>query len=90
MNFNVLQKPFEYEGCPIIIRQFGESFEYITCINNQIFSAFLIARKTIMQRILMRDYTKEQLTAISNRVIAMAQTTINTVKGLQESHETSA
>jgi len=83
MSFKVLQKPFEYEDCPIVIRQSGENFEYITCINNQIYSSFIVARKSLKQRLFGLSYTAEQLNKITNYVLAMAQATINTVKGIQ-------
>lgn len=81
MTFKVLQKPFEYQKCPIVLRQIGEKFEYITCINNQIYSSFIVARKTVLQRLILGGYTKEQLHKITNYVLAMAQTTIDTVLG---------
>lgn len=83
MIFKVLQKPFEYETCPIVIRQAGQTFEYITCIENQIYSSHIVARKTLLQRVLCRPYTKDQLHKITNYVLAMAQTTIDTVKKKQ-------
>ena len=83
MDFKVLQKPFEYENCPIVIRQAGQSFEYITCIDNQIYSSFIIARKSLFKRLFGLSYTHEELHKITNYMIAMAQATINTVKGIQ-------
>lgn len=79
MNYNVLQKPMEYQNCPIVIRQFGETFEYITCIENKIYSSYIVARKSFIQRIFFKPYTKDQIHKITNYVIAMAQTTIDTV-----------
>jgi hypothetical protein len=78
--FRVLQKQIDYKGCPIIIRLVGnETFEYITCINGEIYSANIVAKKKLSQRILMKGYTTKQLSDITNYVIAMAQTTIETI-----------
>ena len=71
----------DYEGCPIVIRQSGECFEYITVINDEIYSSFIVARKTFLQRLFFKPYTAKQLNSITNYVIAMAQTTIETVLG---------
>ena len=83
MLFKVLQKPIEYQNCPIVIRQNGECFEYITCINNQIYSSYVEARKSLIQRLFLQDYTKKEITNITNYIIAMAQTTIDSVLGIQ-------
>ena len=82
MKFKVLNQPFIYENCPIVIRQIGEQFEYITCIDNQIYSSYIVARKSFVQRLLLQSYTTEQLKNMTNYMIARAQATINTVKGI--------
>lgn len=81
MIIQVLQKQFEYEGCPIVIRRVGEKFEYITCINNLIYSSFVEARLSIFAKLLGTGYTDKQIHKITNYVISLAQTTIDTVKG---------
>jgi hypothetical protein len=83
-NYKVLGKQFEYEGCPIVIRQSGECFEFITVINNEIYSSFIVARKSFLRRITFKEYAPEQIKSITNYVIAMAQTTIDTVLGLHK------
>lgn len=79
MNIKVLKKPMNYRDCPIVVRQSGESFEYLTVINNEIYSSFIVARKKFLQRLLLQPYTAKQLQNITNYVIAMAQTTIDAV-----------
>lgn len=81
MTFKVSQS-FEYEGCPVVIRYFDQNFEYLTCINNQIYSSYIVARKSFFQRILGLPYSKDQIHKITNYMLAMAQATINTVKGI--------
>lgn len=79
MIFKVLQKSLDYKGCPIVIRQSGANFEYITCINNEIYSSFVVATRSLMQKLTLRDYTSKQMSNITNYMIAMAQTTIDSV-----------
>lgn len=79
MNLKVLQKSIEYAKCPIIIRQSGSYFEYITCINGEIYSSFIIARLSFLKRFFLKSYTKNNLEKITNYMLAMAQTTIDTV-----------
>jgi hypothetical protein len=81
MKYQVLQKPLEYKNCPIVIRRFGENFEYITCINNQIYSSYITARQNFLRKIFGLGYTAENKNKITNYVIAMAQTTIDSVNG---------
>lgn len=80
MIIQVLQKQFEYDGCPIVIRRIGENFEYITCINNLIYSSFVKARLSIFAKMLGTGYSKGQIKNITNYVISLAQSTIDTVK----------
>ena len=80
MRLQVLQKQIEHNGCPIVIRQYGEYFEFITSINNLIYSSSFIFYKNIVQKILCRPFNEEQLKKITNHVIAAAQATIDTVK----------
>jgi hypothetical protein len=79
MTFKVLNKEIIYKGCPIVIRQSEEHFEYITCINNQIYSSSIVAKKSLIQKLSFQDYTQKQLVDISNYVIKLAETTIDTV-----------
>jgi len=74
--FKVLQKQIEYQGCPIVIRQIGSNaFEFITCIKNQIYSSHIVAKKGFFKL----NYTQKQISDITQYMIAMAQTTIETV-----------
>lgn len=77
-----------YEGCPVVIRQVGrDTFEYITCINNEIYSSSIVSRKNLGQRIFFRPYTAKQLSNITNYMIAMASATIDHVKGIDRNIE---
>lgn len=86
-NFQVLQKPIDYEGCPVYIRRMNEMFEYITVIRGEVYTAHIVARKTIGQRLLFKDYTKKQLSDLTQYMLAMATTTIDTVLGINREPE---
>jgi len=79
MTFKVLQKQIEFKGCPVVIRQAGERFEFITCINNLIYSSFIVAKKSLIQKVFLQNYSEKQLKGITNYMIAMAESTIETV-----------
>lgn len=79
MKFQTLAKQIFHKDCPIAIRRIGENFEYITCINNEIYSSYVTAKKSPLQKILFLPYTEKQLRNITNYIISMAQTTIDTV-----------
>ena len=83
MNYQVLQKPVEYEKCPIYVRNSNENWEYLTVINNEIYTASIVARKSFAQRLTGTDYTPKQVSDITQYMLAMAQATIDTVLGIQ-------
>lgn len=75
----VLNKKIEYKNCPVVIRLLGDQFEYLTCVNNEIYSSYVVARKPLLSRLFGRSYSLKQLDKITNYMIAMAQTTIDSV-----------
>jgi len=87
MNYTVLQKPIDYQGCPIYVRNTGENWEYLTVIGGEIYTASIVATKTAMQRLLGRAYTSKQVSDITQYMIAMAQTTIDSVLGTKHEPE---
>lgn len=81
----VLQKKIDYENCPIYVRRNGELWEYLTVINGEIYSAHIVAKKSFFQRVFWQDYNAKQMSDITQYVLAMAQSTIDTVKGVVHS-----
>lgn len=79
MKNSVLKKQIEYKGCMIYVRNNGEIWEYFAIINGELYTAFIIARKKPLQRILGKPYTAKQVSDITQYMLAMAQTTIETV-----------
>lgn len=80
MVFKVLKSQLLYNDCPIVIRQIGNQFEYITCIYGEIYSSYSIITKPLFRKLFFMDYTKEQYNAITQHLIAQAQATINYVQ----------
>lgn len=72
-------KTSEYRGCPIYVRNFGNRFEYLAIIKNELYSANVAAIRSPLQRLLGRDYTPRQLANTSSYVLKMAETTIDLV-----------
>lgn len=71
-NYFVLQKKIDYKGCPIYVRNKNELWEYFCIIDNELYTAHIIAKKKFFQN----KYTTKQINDITNYMIAMAQTTI--------------
>lgn len=78
MNVNVLATS-EHRGCKIYVRNFAETFEYLTIVQGELYSANVVILKTPMQKLLRRDYTPKQLGDAVSYVLKMAQTTIDLV-----------
>lgn len=85
MKYHVLTKSVVYEGCPIYVRNTGETWEYLTVINNEIYTAHIIARKHLTQRLFGKPYTAKQSSDCTQYMLAMAQTTIDTILGIEHS-----
>ncbi|MFA6887454.1 MAG: hypothetical protein WCQ65_10865 [Fermentimonas sp.] len=84
MKIKVLQEQKEFKGCPIAIRQIGDRFEFITCIDGMIYSSHIVAKKGLFQRLFLQDYTKKELKNITQYVMNLATTTIESVLEAKE------
>jgi hypothetical protein len=82
MQNHVLQKKIEYEGCPIYVRTSGESWEYLTIIRNELYTASIVARLPATARIFGQGYTSKQISDCTQYMLAMAQATIDHVLGI--------
>lgn len=85
MKYSVLQKSLEYENCKIYIRNTKEVWEYFCIINGELYTAYIVARKKPLNKLLGMPYTAKEVQSITQYMIAMAQTTIDTV--LEIKHE---
>lgn len=71
----------EYRGCKVYIRNFGETFEYLAIVQDELYSAHIVVLKTPLQKMLRRDFTAKQLQDTNAYILKMAQTTIDLVLG---------
>lgn len=83
MNKIVLQKKIAYRDCPIYIRRRGEEWEYLTVINNEIYSSSIVARLNAFSKLRGKDYSEKEVSDITQYMIAMAQTTIDHILGAE-------
>lgn len=74
-------KAVEYKGCNIYIRNFNNTFEYLTVIHGQLYTMHMTVTKGWKESLLGRDYTDKQLTDISKYLMVAAETTVDTVLG---------
>jgi hypothetical protein len=81
MNTVTLQKKLEYRDCPIYIRRHDEMWEYLTVMNNEIYTASIVAKKSGFKNVMGKDYSAKEISDITQYMIAMAQTTIDQVLG---------
>lgn len=84
-------KTEQYEGCPIVIRRIGlDNWEYITYIRGHIYAQHTEITPTKLGYFMKffgtwKDvYTKKQLQSNIYVMIAMAETTIETVCGIDK------
>lgn len=70
-----------YKNCPVYLRQIGwATWEYLTVINNEIYSSYYIFKPKWYKFFVRSPYTVEQIKGILNLLTAAAQTTIDTVE----------
>lgn len=72
-------KVSEYRDCKIYVRNFGQTFEYLAIINNEIYSSNVVATKNPLQKLLGQDYTPKQLANCVSYILKIAETTIDIV-----------
>jgi hypothetical protein len=78
-------KTTSHLDCPVYIRHFidageGDTFEYLTVINKEIYAFPITMRKSFWKRIFRLPYSADELKKITEYIIAAAYTTIETVK----------
>lgn len=80
MKINVLQI-VNHRGNMIYIRhvQGTPLFEYIAVVDNEIYGNFIIATRSILARLVSRDYPKKQIQDIVKYLLPMATTHVDTV-----------
>lgn len=74
-----------HEGCNVYVRHFesvgaGETFEYLTVIDGEIYAFPITMRKPMWKRILRIPFTDAEIKKITEYIISAAYTTIETVQ----------
>lgn len=82
-------KPDKYRDCPIYYRNFEKHFEYLTIINNELYTAQINVKPhwitklfyllDISTKVDKMPYSRQQLTNILKTLRKMAETTIDFV-----------
>ena len=76
MRINVLKSDLTFMGCPVYIRQFAHTFEYLLVYKGQIYSASVDLKPTKNKAGDITDYTADEQQNGVKMMWAMAQTTI--------------
>jgi hypothetical protein len=76
MDVQILQVK-HYRGCNVYIRHFiGTAyFEYLAVINNNLYTANIIATKSIFRK----NYSKTELESVTKLLLQMSEATIDTI-----------
>ena len=74
-------KVVEHRACNIYIRHFNNTFEYLTIIKGELYTLHMVITPQFFRRFMVERYTSDQLTAITKQMILMAEATIDTVLG---------
>lgn len=81
-------KAVEYKGCNIYVRNFNNTFEYLTVVKGQLYTMHMTITKGWKEWLLGRDYSDKQLTDITKFLMVAAETTVDTVLGEQSASKT--
>lgn len=75
-------KPDKYRDCPIYFRNFKHTFEYLVIINNELYTAHIDVKPTLVNKIFYWTaiqwlYSYQQEQRILKQLKMMAQTTVD-------------
>lgn len=72
-------KVSEHRGCRVYIRNFYTTFEYLTYVNGELYTAHMIITPSITRFFRREKYTSKQLTDVTKYLLNVAQATIDHV-----------
>lgn len=72
-------KVVEHRGCRVYVRNFYTTFEYLTYVNGELYTAHMIITPTLWRAFSREKYTSKQLTDVTKYLLNVAQTTIDHV-----------
>ena len=76
-------KTQRYFKCPIFVRHYlgTNTWEYLTVIHGQIYTAHIEVKKKFLQRLFKLGYSRKEEEGAVSYLTAMAKTTVETVLG---------
>ena len=74
-------KVAEHRGCKIYVRHFHTTFEYLTYVKGELYTAHMIITPSFKRVFSKKKYTEKQLTDAVKYLINVAEATIDTVLG---------
>lgn len=75
--------PEEYRNCKVYYRNIGTHWEYLTCINNEVYTSHIEVRPTLLNRVLFflgiepERYSTQQKNKIIKYLRRYAETTVD-------------
>lgn len=77
-------KVAEHRGCKVYIRNFHTTFEYLTYVKGELYTAHMIVKPQFTRTFSREKYTSKQLTDVSKYLLNIAQATIDHVLGSEK------
>lgn len=72
-------KVAEHRGCKVYIRNFNTTFEYLTYVNGEMYTAHMIVTPNLWRIFSAEKYTTKQLTDVTKYLLNVALATIDHV-----------
>lgn len=72
-------KVAEHRGCKVYIRNFYTTFEYLTYVKGELYTAHMIVTPSFTRMFSRKKYTSKQLTDVTKYLLNVAQATIDHV-----------
>ena len=79
----------KYYDCPIYVRYFfgvDDTWEYLTVIDNQIYTAQVIIKRKFWQRFFRLYYSRKEEEGAINYMTSMAMTTVEKIRKIKKTH----
>lgn len=77
-------KVAEHRGCKVYIRNFHTTFEYLTYVKGELYTAHMIITPSLTRMFSKEKYTSKQLTDVTKYLLNVAQATIDHVLGSED------
>lgn len=77
----------EHRGCKIYIRNFNNTFEYLTYVKGELYTTHMVITPNFWRAFAREKYTSKQLADISKYLVRVAHTTIDYVLDQKKKEE---